>query len=994
MRTLLLFILLLLVGCAGAAPIAQNQITTNQNPNPVVGAGVTTNGGGQLVISVGGGSGFPLTSNVSGGGHTISNASFVGNGAGLTNLQGNGISLTNLANQSYLCQMVHSPLDLSGWSLTDNSPQGWSGTTNDIIWLTNGMIQFARYGFPSHGFRGIFLLIGTAQNLDASNNPILNPTVFPPIGGDHGYASLSNTVALASSLNEYLSLYISMGDTGLGVTNASCGTNHIYQWTQWAMSNGFGGFNCWLDNADTSNSLYLSTFVRLMSQAVSDYNNAYTILGTNGNNPKPFYVQMAAGAGTNFNGTNGVPVWTQPYPDLYLSVPNIIYVNPYDTDVLNFPEAFLLSVLNNPLLASYQHFPFLSSMYESTPNIYTNTINVNRMGCSCLQFAFGWSPPGPEGDECDPAWTNVATTNDIVFQTNYLLNPAFLATYAADNGAKAGTLTYSITNTFIVSLVQPNDTLVCLINTNGVNAAVTFNVTNGNGGLFSNTIYSLSTCFGFVQTFSNQFTYNVNANADSLLIITPTTYSTGTADSNSFSIFADGIQTMRFDPELFGYNNIVVNGALNSIIGSIADSIIGGVNNKISAGANFSVVAGGAGNVIALNVGNVISGGENNSVYGSENVIGGGVNNLITNNSFWSTIPGGTGNIITAGGYSFVAGTSATSSHNGSFVWSDDTGGAVDTGANQFIVKSSGGVQLITGGAGATLDGNAILTNGSIVSTGQYVSNNAGIGTNITLTSATTFTGTAIHTNASENFQAQSGLNTINNFLAGGKTVWSFGYGPVAYTITDSNLVNTAFQISNVNDTATFNGPLVDYSNFIGNGAGLTNLNFSSAPFVSINNGVATNIELFSTVAITNNAIIQLYASAGVQINFYTNLNNNFTLNVDGTTFRLFGTNGTYLIVSNNTGVITAVKGFGNGIITAPSYISVTASPFTYTAGTSDETIVFFGSATTSAVTWAGTSLTNAVALTGSFTLPLGPAQTIVVTYTATPPVMIKKLGQ
>lgn len=89
-----------------------------------------------------------------------------------------------------------------------------------------------------------------------------------------------------------------------------------------------------------------------------------------------------------------------------------------------------------------------------------------------------------------------------------------------------------------------------------------------------------------------------------------------------------------------------------------------------------------------------------------------------------------------------------------------------------------------------------------------------------------------------------------------------------------------------------------------------------------------------------------------------------------------------------STTTTTATTGFKSGVTTAPSVISVGASPYTYTAGTVNETVVI-GGGTLSSIVWAGTSLPTGLLTLGN-SLPLGPGQTIVVTYTVAPSMVSK----
>jgi len=100
---------------------------------------------------------------------------------------------------------------------------------------------------------------------------------------------------------------------------------------------------------------------------------------------------------------------------------------------------------------------------------------------------------------------------------------------------------------------------------------------------------------------------------------------------------------------------------VNSQVASgILSTISGGRSN--TAGAPFSTVCGGRGNTAS----------------GTESTVCGGLTNSALGNN------------------SFAAGTSATANNTGSFVWSDNNGGATDTANNQFIVQATGGSGLAT----------------------------------------------------------------------------------------------------------------------------------------------------------------------------------------------------------------------------------------------------------------------------------------------------------
>jgi hypothetical protein len=154
------------------------------------------------------------------------------------------------------------------------------------------------------------------------------------------------------------------------------------------------------------------------------------------------------------------------------------------------------------------------------------------------------------------------------------------------------------------------------------------------------------------------------------------------------------------------------------------DSFIGGgQQNVIEEYADHSVIGGGTSNVVVgavtgPAVAAVIGGGQNNVVETNAyfSVIGGGFGNMIQSNAYFAMIPGGTKNV--AGGLaSFAAGTSAQATNNGAFVWSDDssTNPFSSTTSNQLNVRAMGGVRLVTGGTGMTLDGQSVVPSGNYV---------------------------------------------------------------------------------------------------------------------------------------------------------------------------------------------------------------------------------------------------------------------------------------
>ena len=138
-------------------------------------------------------------------------------------------------------------------------------------------------------------------------------------------------------------------------------------------------------------------------------------------------------------------------------------------------------------------------------------------------------------------------------------------------------------------------------------------------------------------------------------------------------------------------------GVINTATGDYSVTA-GGYGN--GAGGSYSTVAGGSGN-IASGQNGTVSGGDSSRADGK-----------------WSTVPGGRNNRA-LGDYSFAAGYAARAFNVGSFVWADSIGSYFDSTAdNQFNIRAGGGVRIVTGGAGLTVDGVQMVPGGV---TGNYV---------------------------------------------------------------------------------------------------------------------------------------------------------------------------------------------------------------------------------------------------------------------------------
>jgi hypothetical protein len=146
-----------------------------------------------------------------------------------------------------------------------------------------------------------------------------------------------------------------------------------------------------------------------------------------------------------------------------------------------------------------------------------------------------------------------------------------------------------------------------------------------------------------------------------------------------------------------------------NVAGTAQSVVAGGVSNRAlhtaaggTTGAGDAVIGGGYGNIIEATTSGgatyaVVAGGEMNLATGAAAALGGGVKNAAT--ASFATVPGGFDNRA-AGIGSFAAGTKAGALHDGTFVWSDDTGATLNTTApNQFLARASGGFSLLSNAA-------------------------------------------------------------------------------------------------------------------------------------------------------------------------------------------------------------------------------------------------------------------------------------------------------
>lgn len=168
--------------------------------------------------------------------------------------------------------------------------------------------------------------------------------------------------------------------------------------------------------------------------------------------------------------------------------------------------------------------------------------------------------------------------------------------------------------------------------------------------------------------------------------------------------------------EATGVISTVGGGERNEASG-IAATIGGGIINKAT--QQYAVVGGGKDNeasAVSSTVGggleneaseeySAVLGGFQNTASGNSSFVGGGRNNIAS--GFYGVVIGGEGSTASKN-YTLAAGRQAKALHEGAFVWADSAGADfVSIAEDEFAVRASGGVRLVSGTATATLAPNA-----------------------------------------------------------------------------------------------------------------------------------------------------------------------------------------------------------------------------------------------------------------------------------------------
>ena len=158
------------------------------------------------------------------------------------------------------------------------------------------------------------------------------------------------------------------------------------------------------------------------------------------------------------------------------------------------------------------------------------------------------------------------------------------------------------------------------------------------------------------------------------------THFLGTTDNQALELKVNGQRALRLEPNASG----------------MTPNVIGGFSgNSVEAGKTAATIAGGgeqSNENLVTNYDATVGGGVGNHAGGFASTIGGGAINSASGT--YATIPGGGGNTAT-GTYSFAAGSDAHALHSGAFVWGDASATTSSTGANQFLVRATGGAAIL-----------------------------------------------------------------------------------------------------------------------------------------------------------------------------------------------------------------------------------------------------------------------------------------------------------
>jgi type VI secretion system secreted protein VgrG len=342
----------------------------------------------------------------------------------------------------------------------------------------------------------------------------------------------------------------------------------------------------------------------------------------------------------------------------------------------------------------------------------TNTAVVVTNGLFTTLVDFGNAYTGTSN------WLQIAVSTNganafSLLSPRQQLTPVPYAIFAADavTAASAVTATTAATVTGNITDTQLSANIPRLNGNNGFTGPNTFSgtVTAANGNNLIN------------GTFTGGGSGLTNLNASQLV--------TGVVSNSVLPGFQGNANAIGggVGNAISGQDSAIL-GGLDNTNNANQSSIGGGGGNLIQSGAYYSFIGGGGGNLIQTNaydsfigsgyhntvqpnaVVSVVGGGQWNTVQSNAPfaVIGGGLDN--TNTAPYSTIPGGYQNLA-GGKYGFAAGQQAQATNQGAFVWADSQNAPfASTNNDSFNVRAQGGVNFMTSGAGAQVDGVSVLT--------------------------------------------------------------------------------------------------------------------------------------------------------------------------------------------------------------------------------------------------------------------------------------------
>ncbi len=225
----------------------------------------------------------------------------------------------------------------------------------------------------------------------------------------------------------------------------------------------------------------------------------------------------------------------------------------------------------------------------------------------------------------------------------------------------------------------------------------------------------------------------------------PGTHFLGTSDNQALELKVNGVRALRIEPNATS-PNLIGGYSGNGVTPDVKGATVGGGGasgniNRVT--DNYGTVGGGYGNLAgdmagttndrsfatagggmnnwATGVYSTVGGGNGNRATGNSATVGGGESNQANNDratvaggesntadGYAATVAGGESNTA-SGNWSFAGGRRAKALNSGSFVWADSVDADFNSTADaQFAVRANGGVRLVTGGAGVTVNGNTV----------------------------------------------------------------------------------------------------------------------------------------------------------------------------------------------------------------------------------------------------------------------------------------------